>query len=227
MENGSRLWAALYRRFKKHQRYFNDVDIGKIKWAFDLAHEVHATTPIRVDGSKYIRHPVAMVYITFAWEIYDTDLIILLLLHDVLEEADNKYAVFLKIVSKLGLAIGVQLLFLTKADVRVLRKLYMPTLKTFGTWRCLLVKFADTLHNLRTLKSLPRDRQEKKVDSVTNYFKDFHDKIKLYMKMGVFDTEKRDAVLRVAQIAYNQIMSEQKKCIRRLNKNGKSQNLTV
>lgn len=200
-----KIWVAFHGRLKKH---FSVPEISHIFSGYEFSKEKHATTDKRKNGDPYITHPVAVADILLSWGIFDDEAIIIALLHDTIEESENQTATFFEIVSKFGYRVAVQVLFLTKAELPILRAFYMFGLKFYGTWRSLLTKFADTLHNLRTMEKMSVEQQKKKVKSVDEHFDDFHEKIKFFANMGVFDGSKikKDQLLRSAKLAYSQVL---------------------
>lgn len=137
---------------KSNKKY----DIEKIKRAYQYASELHEGQ-YRKSGEKYICHPVATAEIVADMGL-DTDSICAALLHDTLEDCADKTNIdvikqnFGKQVADLvdGLTKLVQLKFADEEDKQMesLRKMFLAMANDV---RVIFIKFADRLHNMRTL----------------------------------------------------------------------------
>ncbi len=117
----------------------------------------------RKSGEPYIIHPLQVAYILANIEM-DDKTICAALLHDVLEDTPATYdelvnefgeeiAIMVDGVTKLG---KLQYTTLKEQQVEDYRKMFLAMGKDI---RVILIKLADRLHNMRTLKHLTRDRQ--------------------------------------------------------------------
>ena len=144
---------------KKNNRH---VDIKLIKKAYDFAKEKHGDQ-LRRSGEPYIIHPIQVAYILSSLGL-DASTISAALLHDVIEDTDvtlqnlakefsEEIASMVDGVTKLG-----KLNYSSKEEEQVenYRKMFLAMGKDI---RVILIKLADRLHNMRTLKYLTRDRQ--------------------------------------------------------------------
>ena len=137
-------------------------DIKLIQKAYEYAKAKHGDQ-LRKSGEPYIIHPVQVAY-TLAELGLDEDTICAALLHDVLEDTNTSYedlekefneevAYMVDGVTKLS---KLQYASVEEQQVENYRKMFLAMGKDI---RVILIKLADRLHNMRTLKFLSRDRQ--------------------------------------------------------------------
>ena len=138
-----------------------NLDFDKIKLALAFAEESHQGQ-YRKSGDDYIVHPVEVAKILMDMKM-DTDTIVAGLLHDVVEDtlipiADIKYnfgdtvATLVDGVTKLKtLPNG------TKNQAENIRKMILAMAENI---RVILIKLADRLHNMRTLKFMKPEKQQ-------------------------------------------------------------------
>ncbi|WP_427169399.1 bifunctional (p)ppGpp synthetase/guanosine-3',5'-bis(diphosphate) 3'-pyrophosphohydrolase [Fusobacterium nucleatum] len=138
-----------------------NLDFDKIKLALAFAEESHEGQ-YRKSGDDYIVHPVEVAKILMDMKM-DTDTIVAGLLHDVVEDtlipiADIKYnfgdtvATLVDGVTKLkALPNG------TKNQAENIRKMILAMAENI---RVILIKLADRLHNMRTLKFMKPEKQQ-------------------------------------------------------------------
>lgn len=146
-------------KMKKNSRR-NDLKL--IRRAYDFAKEKHGDQ-LRKSGEPYIIHPVQVAYILAGLELDDAT-ICAALLHDVAEDTDvtiqdiskefsPEIAEMVDGVTKLG---NLKYTSAEEQQVENYRKMFLAMGKDI---RVILIKLADRLHNMRTLKFLKRDRQ--------------------------------------------------------------------
>lgn len=142
--------------------YNPTADVALIQNAFEYARQAH-DGQCRRSGEPYITHPVAVAEIVASLEL-DAESIAAALLHDVLEDCGVKFeeleqrfgkevATLVDGVSKLD---RLQFTSRDEAQVENLRKMFLAMAKDL---RVILIKLADRLHNMRTLKHQPSDAQ--------------------------------------------------------------------
>lgn len=140
-------------------------DLNLIQKAYDFANEAHSGQH-RVSGELFIFHPLGVAIILADLEL-DFTTIAAGLLHDVVEDTDytisdiekefgSEIALLVDGVTKLG-----KLEFKTKEEQQAenFRKMFLAMAKDI---RIILIKLADRLHNMRTLKYLPKEKQREK-----------------------------------------------------------------
>ena len=146
-------------KMKKNNRK-NDLKL--IKRAYEYAKEKHGTQ-LRKSGEPYIIHPVQVAYILAGLEL-DEATICAALLHDVAEDTEvtiqdlakefsPEIAEMVDGVTKLG---NLKYTSAEEQQVENYRKMFLAMGKDI---RVILIKLADRLHIMRTLKYLKRDRQ--------------------------------------------------------------------
>lgn len=139
-----------------------DSDVAKVRSAYLFAAEAHQGQK-RESGEEYIIHPLEVAQIVYDMGM-DTTSIIAALLHDVVEDTEtgndqiqkkygNEVAVLVDGVTKLT-----RLAFQNKQEQQMenLRKMFFAMTQDL---RVIIIKLADRLHNMRTLKPLPEERQ--------------------------------------------------------------------
>ncbi len=143
--------------------YNSNADFNQLAAAFEFAQLAH-TGQKRHSGDLYIIHPLAVARILASWQL-DTDSIIAGLLHDTIEEGG---ATRDDIVKNFGEEIALLVDGVTKITqirlqgsdeeqfVEKLRKMILVMAKDL---RVVLVKLADRLHNMETLKYLSPAKQ--------------------------------------------------------------------
>ena len=148
------------------RKYHPSTDISMIEKAYKIAYEAHKDQK-RKSGEPYIIHPLCVAIILADLEL-DKETIVAGLLHDVVEdtvmtteeiteEFGAEVALLVDGVTKLG-----QLSYSAdKVEVQAenLRKMFLAMAKDI---RVILIKLADRLHNMRTLKYMKPEKQKEK-----------------------------------------------------------------
>ena len=151
---------------KSVMRYHPSTDLSMIEKAYQVAKAAHKDQ-VRKSGEPYIIHPLCVGIILADLEL-DKESIAAGLLHDVVEdtpmttedvaaEFGDEVALLVDGVTKLG-----QLSYSAdKVDEQAenLRKMFLAMAKDI---RVILIKLADRLHNMRTLKYMRPEKQKEK-----------------------------------------------------------------
>jgi len=153
--------------------YSPSADINIVRKAYEFAKEAHGEQR-RVSGELFISHPLVVAKILADLEL-DVPTIAAGLLHDVVEDTSytiedieknfgSEIATLVDGVTKLG-----KLEYKTKEEQQAenLRKMFFAMAKDI---RIILIKLADRLHNMRTLKSMPEDKQKEKAMETLEIF---------------------------------------------------------
>lgn len=146
---------------KEIQNSKQNLDIEKIITAYEFAKESHIGQ-YRKSGDEYILHPVEVAKILIRLNM-DTDTVVAGFLHDVVEDtlitsADIRYH-FGEVVG--NLVDGVTKLSYipegTKKQQENIRKMIVAMAKDV---RVVIIKLADRVHNMRTLKFMKPEKQQ-------------------------------------------------------------------
>jgi len=155
------LLDKLIKTCKKHLTTVNEEIISK---AFRLAYEAHKNE-FRASGDPYFLHPYEVSLIIAKEMPLDDVSVVAALLHDVVEDTDFSLEFISKEISPevaeivdgvtkiSGVFTGHEI---TRAENY--RKLLLSLVKDI---RVILVKFADRLHNMRTLEFVPSQKQRR------------------------------------------------------------------
>ncbi len=156
---------------RKARPFITKEDVKKIREAFNFSLDAHKDMR-RKSGEPYIYHPIEVARIVVEEIGLGATSIISALLHDVVE--DTEYEVS-DIKRRFGQKVANIVDGLTKISANSsksssnqaenFRKMLLTISKDI---RVVLIKIADRLHNMRTLKSMPKDKQLK-IKSETEY----------------------------------------------------------
>jgi len=149
---------------KKILVYDPDADVSLLRKAYYFSHEAHCSQK-RIEGSPYIGHPLAVASILADMHM-DYKVIIAGLLHDTVEDTETKLddiqSLFGEEVSFLvgSLTKLSKMEFKTREDAQAenFRKMFLAMADDV---RVIMIKFADRLHNMRTLEFLPTTKQRR------------------------------------------------------------------
>ena len=147
---------------KKVEENNKKANIEIIKKAYDLAYREHGEQ-LRKSGEPYIIHPLQVAYILADLDM-DEETICAALMHDLVEDTpitvEDIKRIFGQSVADMvsGVTKLNKLQYITAQEQQVedYRKMFLAMGKDI---RVILIKLADRLHNMRTLKFLSRERQ--------------------------------------------------------------------
>ncbi|MDC3069264.1 RelA/SpoT family protein [Candidatus Pelagibacter sp.] len=157
----------LINKVKIYNKFFNPEKLNK---AYDFAVKAHSNQK-RASGDPYSVHPIEVANILTDLKL-DSATITTGLLHDTIEDT---YATYETIKGEFGVEVADLVDGVTKISVfentasanskaENFRKLILATSKDI---RVLLVKIADRLHNMRTIKAINRDDKKKRIAQET------------------------------------------------------------
>lgn len=144
--------------------YQPEADVDVLKRAYIFSSEAHCSQK-RIEGSPYIEHPLAVASILADMKM-DIGTIATGLLHDTVEDTETTVKdirdLFGKEVAFLveGLTKLSKMEFMTREEAQAenFRKMLLAMSEDL---RIILIKFADRLHNMRTLQHLPASKQHR------------------------------------------------------------------
>lgn len=139
-------------------------DITVLRRAFEYARQQHEQQ-FRASGEPYMTHPLAVAQI-LAERRMDLVCLCTALLHDVLEDTgatieDIKKRFGEEVARCVNGVTKLSKIGLSSREIRQAESVRKMLLAMVEDIRVILVKIADRLHNLRTLGSLSRERQER------------------------------------------------------------------
>lgn len=149
---------------KKIKTYEKNVDLTLLKKAFEYARKYHRGQK-RASGESYLQHPLHVAYILAEHQL-DITTITAALLHDLVEDTnftlDNVKIEFGEDVANLveGLTKIKKIKEISHEDYHseTVRKVILASAKDV---RVILIKLADKLHNMRTIKPFREEKQKR------------------------------------------------------------------
>lgn len=160
-----------YETLKKSCLENSELDIDKIEKAYILAREAHSGQ-YRKSGEEYIIHPIEVSQILVELKM-DTDTIVAGLLHDVVEDTlititDIEYSFGKEVALLVDGVTKLRNLPKTKGkQIENIRKMVVAMAQDI---RVVIIKLADRLHNMRTIKYQTPEKQIEKSKECLDVF---------------------------------------------------------
>ncbi len=149
------------------EQYTDRVDHGELRRAFEFAYLMHEGQA-RKTGDPFIEHPIQVLRILTHLKM-DQDTLVAGLLHDTLEDCQDKGATLPRITERFGEHVAMLVDGVTKiGDLKIksfehqqsvnYRKMLLSMSRDI---RVIFVKFADRVHNMRTIEALRKEKAER------------------------------------------------------------------
>ena len=177
MEQYEQLYNELIEKINK---YHPSNDLSMVRRAYDLARKAHGDQ-VRKSGEPYIIHPLCVAIILAELEL-DIESIVAGLLHDVVEDTaysledieemfNADVALLVDGVTKLE-----KIEYVSKEELQAenYRKMFLSMAKDI---RVILIKIADRLHNMRTLKYMKPEKQKEKAQETLDIYAPLADRL--------------------------------------------------
>ncbi len=149
--------------FEQVKGYLNESQIDYVRKAYILAADAHKEQR-RKSGEPYIIHPIGVASILAGLQM-DEYTLAAAFLHDVVEDTEYTYDdirnIFGGVVANLvdGVTKLGKIAYISKEDRQIenYRKMFLAMARDI---RVVLIKLADRLHNMRTMKYMPAHKQQ-------------------------------------------------------------------
>lgn len=177
MEQYEQLYENLIKEINK---YHPTNDLSMVDKAYNLARQAHGSQ-LRKSGEPYIIHPLSVAIILAELEL-DIESIVAGILHDVAEDTEytiediakmfnDDVALLVDGVTKLE-----KIEYVSKEELQAenYRKMFLSMAKDI---RVILIKIADRLHNMRTLKFMREEKQKEKAQETIDIYAPLADRL--------------------------------------------------
>src|SRR5205823_13753052 len=165
-----------------HQSMFPQIDAAALRRAYAVA-EAHHRGQVRRSGEPFITHPLAVATILAELGM-DTTTLVAALLHDTVEDTGYTIA---QSQADFGLSAAHLIDGVTKldrvrfgeaAEAETIRKMIVAAGRDL---RVLVIKLADRLHNMRTLRYQPREKQDRIARATIDFLVPLADRLGIHV----------------------------------------------
>jgi GTP pyrophosphokinase len=194
---GGELSAAVQPLIAEHRRIFPKADVRLLRHAYAVAERYHRGQT-RKSGAPYVTHPLAVAELLAAIGM-DTTTLAAALLHDTVEDTDLPIG---QVKAEFGAEVAILVDGVTKldgarwgdhAEAETFRKMIMAASIDL---RVLVIKMADRVHNLRTLRHhAKKEKRDRIARASLELFVPFAGRLGLY----TFQREMEDLVFAVLE----------------------------
>jgi len=189
------------------RNYNPNTNAALIRDAYAFGREMHEGQ-LRASGEPYFTHPVEVAAILTEQQM-DDETIVTALLHDTIEDTKSTYSdvatrfgdEVARLVDGVTKLTNLELHSTKTRQAENFRKLLMAMAKDL---RVLLVKLADRLHNMRTIRHLPLEKQQRKAHETMEIFAPLAGRMGMQsmreeledLSFHVLNTEGRSSIIR-------------------------------
>ena len=214
----------------------NDEDKEKLWQAFQFGKQAHAGQ-LRHSGEEYFHHCIEVAKILIEMKM-DTTTIVAAILHDVLEdtkvtkkqlteEFDTEITTLVDGVTKLG---GIDFQSPQKKQADNFRKLLLSVAEDI---RVLIIKFADRMHNMRTINFLPQIKQRRIAEETLSVYAPLAHRMGMArikweledLALKAIDNEEYNSILKQVKDSRNEREKYIRQVIKPISKNLKEQGI--
>ncbi len=151
----------------KNETQNQSVDVSEVKKAIYYAKKYHGKQ-MRKSGEPYYSHPLE-VACKVADYLFKTNIIVICILHDTLEDTNLTFSMIVDIFSR-DIAEQVNDLTRIKSDRKISSAEMVETLWLEKKYDLLLIKLFDRLHNMQTIQAMSKEKAQKTIDETLKYF---------------------------------------------------------
>jgi (p)ppGpp synthase/HD superfamily hydrolase len=170
-QNYARMKQLVIKVVTTARKHFLYVQQLKVIEALQFAAEKHRGIYRKDEFTPYLLHVLEVVCILIDLNVLDFKVIVSAIIHDVVEDTD---ATKKDVHQRFGTSIAKIVELLTKHPNFIRRWGYWILIKNEPDknirWRVIVIKFADRIHNMMTLSSMPKHKRASKIKETLEEF---------------------------------------------------------